>query len=201
MLYPRTTKTGKLISLEQMVDTGEHLLSRHRVLFLDGAILGNIELPARLMALDSLSHEPIKLIITSPGGDLDATFLLYDTIKLLKSPFYTYGRFCASAAVLILASGDKRYLSPHTRTVLHLPMQYFQKESLVPIQDMEILQREFKKCKDKMIDLLIECGAKKKKQEILRDIDRDFWLEPKEVIKYGLADEVITEDIMGGWLT
>ena len=130
MLYPRTTKTGKLISLEQMVDTGEHLLSRHRVLFLDGAILGNIELPARLMALDSLSHEPIKLIITSPGGDLDATFLLYDTIKLLKSPFYTYGRFCASAAVLILASGHKRYLSPTHEQYYTCPCNIFRKSLL-----------------------------------------------------------------------
>ena len=204
MLYPRVIKlNGKetLVDESQMCEHREHMTQEHRVLFLAGLIgmrcgqCGSNELDAQnaLLALDSLSHDPIKIIITSPGGDLDSTFLLLDTIKIITSPIITIGRYCASAACLILASGHERYLFPHAKVMLHLPSGQMGGDA----KDWEIQGRQMLKYKNKMVDILLECGVKKSHREILDDIDRDLWLDPAEAIEYGLADEILTSEIWG----
>ncbi|MFH1231113.1 MAG: ATP-dependent Clp protease proteolytic subunit, partial [Planctomycetota bacterium] len=108
MLFPRTIElNGKdvLVDDTQMVGYKEHMTQNHRILFLSGIITGEMDSQNLLMALDTLSHDPIRLVITSPGGDLDSAFLFYDTIKLIKSPIETVGRYCASAAAMLLAAG------------------------------------------------------------------------------------------------
>ena len=196
MLYPRITKTGKLVNEDQMVGYREHLTQEHRVMFLSGQLTGETESHNLLMAMDSLSHDPIRLVITSPGGDLDSTFLFYDTMRLVQSPIETLGRYCASAAALLLAAGKKRYLLPHAKVLLHLPYGQAQGDS----HDWEIQGREMQKYKNKMVSILLECGARRSHEEILADIDRDLWLEPEEAIEYGLADEIIDKKTLGRWL-
>lgn len=206
MLYPRKDKfTGKLVDDSQMVGYKEHLTQKHRVLFIQGTIgvrcgvcgASEYESHNLLMALDSLSHDPIKLFITSPGGDLDSTFMFYDTMKLIQSPIITVGRFCASAASLLLAAGTKRYLFPHAKVMLHLPSAEF---PFSDAKDMAIRMREMTLYQDKILDILISGGVKKSKEEILHDIDRAFWMSPKEAIAYGLADEILTKEQLGEWL-
>lgn len=195
MLYARTArliKKNTLVAENQMVTYKEHLQREHRIGFLTGIMGGETESHNLLMALDTLSHDPIKLVITSGGGELDSTFLFYDTMKMVKSPVITVGRYCASAAVLLLAAGSKRYLFPHAKVMLHLPSNYFQKDTVVSFQDMEISQKQASLYKEKMVDILRDCGVKKSREEILADIDRDFWLEPEEACLYGLADEILT---------
>lgn len=195
MLYPRETHNGRLIDDTQMVGVREHLSNR-RIFNIAGEITNEIDSQNILLAMDSLSHKPIKLFITSPGGGLDAAFLLYDTLKMLRSPVITIGRYCASAAVLLLAAGKKRYLLPHAKIMLHLPSGAMMGDS----KEWEIQHKQMQIYKDKMVDVLIECGAKKSKKEILLDIDRDFWLDPQEAIEYGLADEILKPSILGEWL-
>ncbi len=196
-MYPRETKDGQFIDLDQMVSASEHLLSK-RMLCLAGAIgFQNVfEAQTLLLALDSLSHEPIKIFISSPGGDVDSTFMFYDTMRLLQSPVYTIGRYAASAAVLILAAGKKRYLLPHSKTMLHLIWGQAQGD----LRDWEIQRTEMVRYQDAMVDALIECGAQRSKKQILQDIDRDFWLTPEEAMEYGLADKIITKGELGKWL-
>ena len=197
MLYPRQTESGQLVDADQMVGYREHLTQKHRVLFLSGAITGETESQNLLMALGSLSNEPIKLVITSPGGDMDSTFLFYDTMQLLKAPIETLGRYCASAAAMLLAAGSKRYLMPHAKVMLHLPSGQFFGDG----RDWDIQHKEMNKYMDKMVKVLRDCGVKKSPEEILSDLDRDFWLEPEEAIEYGLADEIMTKEKMEEWLS
>lgn len=196
MVYPRIWD-GELVQENQMVEVREHLLQEYRVVILSGVIGGgSAEIPNWLLALDTLSQKPIKLIINSPGGDLDTAFQFYDTLRLLRSPVWTLGRYCASAAFLIFAAGQKRLLLPHAKVMLHLPSG----QALGDARDWEIQHREMRKYKDKMVAILRECGATKMPDEILRDIDRDFWLEPEEAIAYGLADKIATKEDMEEWL-
>ena len=194
MLFPRTISLNGeevLVDDSQMVSYREHMTQNYRILFMSGVITGEMDSHNLLMALDTLSHDPIRLVITSPGGDLDTTFLFYDTMKLIKTPIITIGRYCGSAAAILLAAGSKRYLFPHAKVMLHLPSGQMGGDT----KDWEIQHREMQKYKNRIVDILRECGAKKSREEILADIDRDFWLDPAETIKYGLADGVMTPAI------
>ena len=197
MLYPRVDKEGKLVDDNQMVSAREHLYARHRIIVLTGEITGETSSTDLLLALDSLDHAPIKMLITSQGGLLDATFLLCDTFNLTQSPIWTIGRFCCSGATLLLAAGNRRYLFPSARVMLHLPSGMLSGDS----RDIRIQQEEMTKRQDEIISLLQEHGVKKSKEEILVDIDRDYWMSPAEAIEYGLADEIVTPEIVKGWLT
>ena len=194
MIYPRVTNLqGRdvLVADYEMVGYKEHMTQEHRIVYMDGVISGDSS-PRQLMGvLDTLSHATIKLFITSPGGDLDTTFLFYDVMKRIKSPVITIGDYCASAAAIILAAGSKRYLSPHAKVMLHLPAGQMGGDA----RDWDIQRKQMEQYKDKLVDILIECGAKKSKDEILNDIDRDYWLEPSEAIEYGLADGILTPEI------
>ena len=199
MLYPRTTKINNkevLVNTSQMVAYREHLTSTHRLLFLSGALTGETESHNLLLALDSLSHDPIRIVITSPGGDIDSTFLFYDTIKLIQSPIETLGKYCASGAAILLAAGSKRYLSPHSKVMLHLPAG----QMVGDAKEWDIQHKQMDTYRNKIVDILCECGALKSREQILADIDRDFWLEPKEAIAYGLADEIMTPKIWQKWM-
>jgi len=199
MLYPRVARIGEkdvTIADYEMVGFKEHMTQEYRTLYLDGVISGDSSPRQLLGALDTLSHEPIKLFITSPGGDLDTTFLFYDVMKRIKSPVITIGDYCASAAAILLAAGGKRYLSPHAKVLLHLPAGQMGGDA----KDWEIQHRQMQLYKNMVVDILIECGAKKSKDEILNDMDRDFWLEPKEAIEYGLADSILDKETWGEWI-
>ena len=199
MLYPRIAKiNGKdtVIENTQCVSYEEHMLNKHRLFFLTGVITGETNYYNLLMAMDTLSHDPIKIVITSPGGDLDSTFLFYDTIKLIQSPIITIGRYCASAGAILLAAGSKRYLYPHAKVMLHLPAGQMGGDA----RDWDIQHKQMQRYKDKVVDLLCECGAKKNREELLADMDRDYWMEPEEAIEYGLCDEILTPKVWGEWI-
>ena len=197
MLYPRHDDKGKLVTDAQMVCTREHFMTNHRIVFLSGVLGGETETHNSLMALDSISDKPIKLVITSPGGELDSAFLMYDTIKLMRSPVLTLGRYCASAAALLLAVGQERYLMPHSKVMIHLPSGQMGGDA----RDWEIQSREMKKYKDELVDLFRECGVKESKRSILSDMDRDMWMTPAQAIEYGLADKIISKQEMEKWVT
>lgn len=196
MLYPRFTEYGELIQENQMVGAKEHFLQVYRTMFLTGVITGETDSHNVLMAMDTVSHDPIKLVITSAGGDLDSTFLFYDTMKFIQSPVITIGRYCASAAAILLAAGSKRYLQPHCKVMLHLPAGQMGGDA----KDWDIQHRQMQSYRTKVVDILIECGAKKSKEDILNDIDRDFWMEPEEAIEYGLADEIMSPEVWQSWI-
>jgi ATP-dependent Clp protease protease subunit len=200
MLYARIVNLqGKdvLVDDSQMVGWKEHLTQNYRILSLDGVITGDTAPRQLLRAMDSPPYDPIKIFITSPGGDLDSTFLLYDTIKLIKSPVITIGDYCASAAAIILAAGSKRYLSPHAKVMLHLPAGQMGGDS----KDWDIQHRQMESYRNEVVKLLRECGATKSHEEILNDIDRDYWMDADEACQYGLADEIMSKEVWQSWVS
>ena len=194
MLYPRIARVGetdRLVDDSQMIGYREHMTQKYRTLYLDGVITGDSSPRQLLGALDTLSHDPIKLFITSLGGDLDTTFLFYDVMKRIKSPIITIGDYCASAAAILLAAGSKRYLSPHAKVMLHLPAGQMGGDA----RDWDIQHRQMEKYRKAVVDILRECGVRKSSEEILIDIDRDYWMGAEEAIDYGLADEIMTKEV------
>jgi len=66
------------------------------------------------------AREPIKIYITSGGGEVDPSFGLIDIILNSKTPIHTIaiGKAC-SAAFMILMAGHKRIMTKNTTLMYH----------------------------------------------------------------------------------
>lgn len=176
-------------------------LAKNRVLFLYGPIIGYgmrqdffgpQAITDTLLLLEKRdSFSPIWLIIDSVGGSIPDGLMLYDAIKTTRAPVYTVGRNCYSMATLILAAGTlgHRFVYPNSAVMLHLPMGSIGGDA----EDMDIQNKEMQKTKLLLVDLLLECGVKKDKKSILKDINRNYWMNADETIMYGLADNKIVK--------
>jgi ATP-dependent Clp protease protease subunit len=201
MLYPRTGKVnGKevIVPNDCVVEAYEHLAKNYRFVNVYGLMGVDPASFSLLLALDSMNHEPIKLMINSPGGNVDALFILYDIFKLLKSPVYTIGSLCYSAAALLLSAGEKghRYVMPHAKTMLHLISSEFSGDT----REFDIFKQQTEKYEKQILEMLHEAGVDKTDKELLKDIDRDFWMDARETIEYGLADKILDKKTLLGWL-
>lgn len=135
--------------------------------------------------------EEIKLYINSPGGVVTSGMVLYDTIKMLSSPVSTICMgLAASMGSILLSVGTKgrRFIYPHGEVMIHQPSLggYFQATSA----DIEIQAIQIEKTKLLGAKILAEnCG--KTVEQILKDFDRDYWMNAEEAVAYGIVDGIL----------
>ena len=143
----------------------------------------------RLLEADKPGEE-IKFFINSPGGVVTSGFIIYDTMKMLKSPVSTICMgLAASMGSILLSGGEKgrRFVYPLSEIMIHQPSLggYMQGVSV----DLEITARQTRRVKDISARILAEnCG--KKFEQVMKDFDRDYWMDAKEAIEYGIVDQV-----------
>ena len=142
----------------------------------------------RLMYLDSLNNDEIKLYINSPGGYVTSGFSMYDTMQSIKSPVSTICTGLAASMVsIILSAGEKgrRFIQPHARVMIHQPSG----GARGPASDIEISAQEIVKTKELSAKILADnCGQKYDK--IMKDFNRDHWLGAEESLAYGIVDGI-----------
>ena len=143
----------------------------------------------RLLYLDSLNHDEIKLYINSPGGYVTSGFSMYDTIKGIKSPVSTICTgLCASMGSILLSAGEKgkRFIQPHARVMIHQPSG----GARGPASDIEITAQEILKTKELSAKILADnCGQEFEK--VLKDFNRDHWMGAEESVAYGIVDGIV----------
>ncbi len=146
----------------------------------------------KLLLLDEdKPGEEIKFYINSPGGVVTSGMVMYDTMRMIKSPVITICMGLAASMGSILLSGGKkgkRLIYPHGSVMIHQPSLggYIQGVS----SDLEIQARQTQKVKEIGAKILAEnCG--KTVEQIMRDFDRDYWMDADEAIKYGIVDVVV----------
>ena len=108
--------------ISEQLDEVAATLLKHRILWLQGPITtpASALLSQQLLALEFHSKEPIKLFISSAGGDDYAMWELIDLIGFINSPVDTYAiGLCASAAAALYLAGRKRYAFPHSYFMIH----------------------------------------------------------------------------------
>jgi ATP-dependent Clp protease protease subunit len=149
------------------------------------------EVVTKLRLLDAdKPGEEIKFFINSPGGVVTSGFVIYDTMKLLKSPVSTICMGLAASMGSILLSGGtkgRRFVYPLSEIMIHQPSLggYMQGVSI----DLEITAKQTRRVKDISARILAEnCG--KKFDQVMKDFDRDYWMDAKEAIDYGIVDAV-----------
>jgi ATP-dependent Clp protease, protease subunit len=137
--------------------------------------------------------EEIKLYINSPGGVVTSGMVMYDTIKMISSPVSTICMgLAASMGSILLSVGakGKRFIYPHGEVMIHQPSLggYFQAVSA----DLEIQAIQIEKTKLIGAQILAEnCG--KTVEQILKDFDRDYWMNADEAVAYGIVDGVLNK--------
>lgn len=133
----------------------------------------------------------IKLYINSPGGVVTSGMVMYDTMKLISSPVSTICMgLAASMGSILLSCGTKgkRFIFPHGEVMIHQPSigGHFQATSA----DIEIQAEQIRKTKELGAKILSEnCG--KTFDQVMKDFDRDYWMNAKEAVTYGIADGVL----------
>lgn len=149
---------------------------------------------SKLLLLDAdKPGEEIKFYINSPGGVVTSGMVMYDTMRMIKSPVSTICMGLAASMGSILLSGGKkgkRLIYPSGEVMIHQPSLggYIRGVST----DLEIQARQTKKVKDMGARILAEnCG--KTVEQILNDFDRDYWMDPQEAVEYGIVDKIITK--------
>ncbi|MDC6351783.1 ATP-dependent Clp protease proteolytic subunit [Zeaxanthinibacter sp. PT1] len=145
----------------------------------------------RLLYLDMQNNKEIQLFINSPGGYVTSGFAIYDTITSLKSPVSTVCTgLAASMGSILLSVGKKgrRFIQPHARVMIHQPSGGAQGQA----SNIEIQAREILKTKEIGARILAEnCGQTFEK--IMKDFNRDYWMDAQESIEYGIVDGVWQE--------
>lgn len=151
------------------------------------------DLVTKLLLLDADKTEEIKFYINSPGGVVTSGMVIYDTMQLIDSPVSTVCMgLAASMGSILLSAGTKgkRFVYPHGEIMIHQPSigGYFQATSA----DIEIQANQIRKTKEIGAKILAEnCG--KSIEQVMKDFDRDYWMDADEAVKYGIVDAVLTK--------
>lgn len=170
------------------------MLLENRIVFMVGEISYGMatEVIMKLLHLDnSKPGAEISLYINSPGGSVDDTMAIYDTMSFINSPVATYciGR-AQSGGAIILAAGTKgkRHALPHAKVMLHQPWGGITGQA----SDIKIQADEISKAKAVINEILAKhTGLSPEK--IAQETERDNYMTADEALKYGLIDEVLHE--------
>jgi ATP-dependent Clp protease protease subunit len=192
--FPRALETQT--SYQQYVQrremTLEERLAEERIVFLWGEIgpatAGSLIM--RLLELQAKQRDrDINLYINSPGGAVDDTLAIYDTMQFLSCDVATYcvGQ-AASGAAIVLAAGvkGKRFALPHSKIMIHQPWGGVSGQAA----DIAIQAEEILKAKRQLNEILSQHTGRSVEQ-LTEETERDRYLSPKEAKEYGIVDEIV----------
>ena len=163
-----------------------------RKVFLWGAVddKSSKEITDRLLYLEAINPgKEITFYINSPGGVVTSGMVIYDTMQMISSPVSTVCMGMAASMGSILLSGGekgKRFIFPHGEVMIHQPSGGGRGTSA----DLEIMAVQMQKTKEMGARILAEnCGQTFEK--VMKDFDRDYWMDAKESIEYGIVDKLL----------
>ncbi len=168
------------------------LLLKERIIFLGTPIDDQVAnlVVAQLLFLNREDPErPIHMYINSPGGHIYAGLAIYDTMQMISNPVSTFAvGFSASFGTVLLAAGTKgqRYALPHATIHMHQPLGGAQGQAT----DIEIHAREILRLRQRLNEIMAERTGQSM-EVIQRDTERDFFMDAKQALDYGLVDQVL----------
>jgi len=166
-------------------------LLEDRIILLSGEIDDNLSniIISELLYLDSISNDDICIYINSPGGSITSGMAIYDTMNYIKSDVSTICiGMAASMAAFLLSSGKngKRFILPNAEVMIHQPIGGVQGQAT----EIKIVATRILKMKEK-INMILANNTKKKLKQIEQDTERDYYMDSKEALDYGLVDRII----------
>ncbi|MCL4560223.1 MAG: ATP-dependent Clp protease proteolytic subunit [Chloroflexi bacterium] len=168
------------------------LLFKERIVFVGTPIDDQVanSIVAQLLVMSREDPERgIQMYINSPGGVIYAGLAIYDTMQMIPNPISTVAvGVTASFGTVLLAAGKKgqRYALPHATIHMHQPLGGAQGQA----SDIEIQAREILRLKASLNNIL-STATGQSIEVIERDTERDFYLDAKAAVDYGIVDQVL----------
>jgi ATP-dependent Clp protease protease subunit len=168
------------------------LLLKERIIFLGTPIDDQVAnlVVAQLLFLNREDPErEINMYINSPGGQIYAGLAIYDTMQMISNPISTFAvGFSASFGTVLLAAGSKgkRYALPHATIHMHQPLGGAQGQA----SDIEIHAKEILRLRARLNEIMAERTGQPM-DVIERDTERDFFMDAKQAMDYGLVDQIL----------
>ena len=163
-----------------------------RKVFLWGAVEDKTakDITDRLLYLEAIDPgKEITFYINSPGGVVTSGMVIYDTMQMISSPVSTVCMGMAASMGSILLSGGqkgKRFIFAHGEVMIHQPSGGGRGTSA----DLEIMAVQMQKTKEMGAQLLADnCGQTFEK--VMKDFNRDYWMNAEESIAYGIVDHLL----------
>ena len=167
-------------------------LLKERIIWLGGEVRDDNANAICAQLLLLAAEDPdrdIYLYINSPGGSVTAGMAIYDTMQYIKPDVVTVGMgLAASMGQFLLTAGapGKRYITPHTRVLLHQPLGGAGGSATeIRINADLILGMK------KELAAITASRTGKTVEQVEADGDRDHWFTAQEALEYGFVDRVI----------
>jgi ATP-dependent Clp protease protease subunit len=167
---------------------------KQREIFLWGPVTDETakDLCEKLLYLESTGPgKEITFYMNTPGGSITAGMAVYDTMKLVTSPItIVVTGMAASMGSILLCAAKKgqRLIYPHGRVLIHQPL--ISGRFIGPATDINIQAQEMEKLRGELNKILADASGQSI-DKISKDSDRDFYLNAKEAVAYGLADRIV----------
>lgn len=168
------------------------LLLKERIVFLGTPINDQVAnlIVAQLLFLSREDPErEIQMYINSPGGQIYAGLAIYDTMHMIPAPIHTYAvGMTASMGTVLLAAGEtgNRFALPHATIHMHQPLGGASGQAT----DIEIHAKEILRLRERLNEILVKHTGQTR-ERIEQDTERDFFLDAKAALDYGLVDHVL----------
>jgi ATP-dependent Clp protease protease subunit len=184
---------------ERAFDIYSRLL-KERIVFVGGVVddgLANLVIAQLLFLEREDPDKDIDMYVNSPGGSVTAGLAIYDTMQLVRPDVATIcAGMAASMGSILLTGGTsgKRYALPQSKILIHQPwVQQIGGQAT----DVEIAARDLIATR-RMLAGIYETTTKKPIEQILKDIDRDYYMTAEEAREYGLIDQIFNKEMRSG---
>lgn len=178
---------------ERAYDIYSRLL-KDRIIFLGGPVnddMANLVVAQLLFLANEDPKADIHLYVNSPGGSVSSGLGIIDTMNFIQPDVCTYViGMAASMGSLIAVSGarGKRYTLSNARNMMHQPLLGGVMEGQAT--DLEIEAREMLRIRERLYDIYAKATGQPK-EKIAKDCDRNYWMDEKQMLAYGLVDGVL----------
>jgi len=145
---------------------------------------------AQLTALATESDEPIRMVINSPGGHVESGDTIHDMIRFCGAPVTVIGTgwvASAGAHIYLGAAKERRLCLPNTRFLLHQPAGGMRGQA----SDIQIEAEQIIRMRDRVNRMIAE-ETGQSVDRIVKDTQRNFWMNAEEALDYGIVGRIIT---------
>ena len=171
------------------------MLLENRIIFLAGPIAERTAsiVIQQLLYLQSIRRDQdVNLYINSPGGLVDQTLAIYDTMQFVGSDIATYciGQAASGAAIILMAgTKGKRFILPNAKVMLHQPYGGITGQA----EDIRIQAEEVLRDKHRLNNIISKCTGKPP-EKVAEETERDRYMTAEFALEYGIVDEILADD-------